>query len=125
MRKVPAPVVSVGCFAARDVFTEAVLEKFELKYVRSTRVDELYVRAPATLGTRERTTLWLSMSFNSDLDSVPVRSSCRVPWASEAVVWRPVPTVTVEGLHGVSMVMLLEPDALRGANIDLMECVLR
>ena len=28
LRKVPAPVVSVGCFAARDVFTEAVVEKF-------------------------------------------------------------------------------------------------
>ena len=46
MRKVPAPVVSIGCFAARAVFTETVVEKFELKYVRSTRVDELYVRAP-------------------------------------------------------------------------------
>ena len=39
MRKVPAPVVSVGGFAARDVFTEAVVEKFELKYVRSARVE--------------------------------------------------------------------------------------
>ncbi len=55
------------------------------------------------------------MSFNCDLDSVPVRSSCRVPLASEAVAWRPVPTVTVEGFHSVSMVMLLEPDTVRGA----------
>ena len=58
MRKVPAPVVSVGCFAARDVFTEAVVEKFELKYVRSTRVDESCVRAPVMLGTMDRTTFW-------------------------------------------------------------------
>ena len=51
MRKVPAPVVSVGCFAAGDVSTEAVVEKFELKYVTSTRVDELSIRAPVILGT--------------------------------------------------------------------------
>ena len=56
LRKVPAPVVSVGCFAARDVFTEAVVEKFELEFVRSTREDELYVRAPVILGTMNRTT---------------------------------------------------------------------
>ena len=99
---------------ARDGFTEAVVEKIEIKYVRTT-VDELYVRAHVTLGTRERTTFWLSMSFNCDLDSVPVRSSCRVPLASEAVAWRPVPTVTVEGFYSVSMVMLLEPDTVRGA----------
>ena len=123
MRKVPAPVVSVGCFAARDVFTEAVVEKFELKYVRSTRVDELYVRAPVTLGTRERTTLWLSMSFNCDLVSMPVRSSCRVPLASEAVAWRPVPPVTGEDFHRVWMVMLARHSERR-CHIDLMECIL-
>ena len=49
MRKVPAPLVSIGCLVARDVFTEAVVEKFELKYIRSTRVDELYIRAPEML----------------------------------------------------------------------------
>ena len=115
LRKVPAPVVSVGCFAARDVFTEAVVEKFELKYVRSTRVDELYVRAPVMLGTMDRTMFWLSMSFSCDLDSVPVKFSCNVPLASDATAWMPVPTVTADGFHSVSMVMLLEPDTVRGA----------
>ena len=108
MRKVPAPVVGVGCFAARDVVTEAVVEKFELKYVRSTRVDELYVRAPVILGTMDRTTFWLSMSFSCDLDSVPVKFSCNVPLASDATAWMPVPTVTVEGFHRVSIVMLFD-----------------
>ena len=102
MRKVPAPVVSIGCFAARDVLTEAVVEKFELKYVRSTRVDELYIRAPVILGTMDRTTFWLSMSFSCDLDSVPL--------ASDATAWMPVPTVTVEGFHNVSSVIELAPD---------------
>ena len=115
LRKVPAPVVSVGCFAARDVFTEAVVEKFELKYVRSTRVDELYVRAPVMLGTMDRTTFWLSMSFSCDLDSVPVKFSCNVPLASDATAWMPVPTVTVEGFQSESMVSMLEPEAVRGA----------
>ena len=115
LRKVPAPVVNVGCFAARDVFTEAVLEKFELKYVRSTRVDELYVRAPVILGTMDRTTFWLSISFSCDLDSVPVRSSCNVPLALEATACKPVPTVTVDGFHRVSIVIELDPDTVRGA----------
>ena len=115
LRKVPAPVVSVGCFAARDVFTEAVVEKFELKYVRSTRVDELYVRAPVMLGTMDRTTFWLSMSFSCDLDSVPVKLSCNVPLASDATAWMPVPTVTVEGFQSESMVSMLDPEAVRGA----------
>ena len=115
MRKVPAPVVSVGCFAARDVFTEAVVEKFELKYVRSSRVDELYVRAPVILGTMDRTTFWLSTSFSCDLDSVPVKFSCNVPLASDATAWMPVPTVTVEGFHNVSSVIELDPDTVRGA----------
>ena len=114
-RKAPAPVVSVGCFAARDVFTEAVVEKFELKYVRSTRVDELYVRAPVILGTMDRTTFWLSMSFSCDLDSVPVKFSCNVPLASDATAWMPVPTVTVEGFQSESMVSMLDPEAVRGA----------
>ena len=115
MRKVPAPVVSVGCFAARDVFTEAVVEKFEHKYVRSTRVDELYVRAPVMLGTMDRTTFWLSMSFSFDLDSVPAKFICNVPLASDATAWMPVPTVTVEGFHNVSNVIELDPDTMRGA----------
>ena len=115
MRKVPAPVVSVGCFAARDVFTEAVVEKFELKYVRSTRVDELYGRAPVILGTMDRTTFWLSMSFSCDLDSVPVKLSCNVPLASDATAWMPVPTVTAEGFQSESMVSMLDPEAVRGA----------
>ena len=115
MRKVPAPVVSIGCFAARDVFTEAVVEKFELKYVRSTRVDELYVRAPVILGTMDRTTFWLSMSFSCDLDSVPVKSSCNVPLASDATAWMPVPTVTVDGFHNVSSVIELDPEIVSGA----------
>ena len=115
MRKVPAPVVNVGCFAARDVFTEAVVEKFELKYVRSTRVDELYVRAPVILGTMDRTTFWLSMSFSCDLDSVPVKFSFNVPLASDATAWMPVPTVTVEGFQSESMVSMLDPEAVRGA----------
>ena len=115
MRKVPAPVVSIGCFAARDVFTEAVVEKFELKYVRSTRVDELYVRAPVILGTMDRTTFWLSMSFSCDLDSVPVKFSCNVPLASDATAWMPVPTVTVEGFHNVSSVIELAPEIVSGA----------
>ena len=115
MRKVPAPVVSIGCFAARAVFTETVVEKFELKYVRSTRVDELYVRAPVILGTMDRTTFWLSMSFSCDLDSVPVKFSCNVPFASDATAWMPVPTVTVEGFQSESMVSMLDPEAVRGA----------
>ena len=115
LRKVPAPVVSVGCFAARDVFTEAVVEKFELKYVRSTRVDVLYVRAPVMLGTMDRTTFWLSMSFSCDLGSVPVKFSCNVPLASDATAWMPVPTVTVEGFHNVSSVLELDPDVVRRA----------
>ena len=115
MRKVPAPVVSVGCFAARDVFTEAVVEKFEFKYVRSTRVDELYVRAPVILGTMDRTTFWLSMSFSCDLDSVPVKFSCNVPLASDATAWMPVPTVTVDGFHNVSSVVELYPEIVSGA----------
>ena len=115
MRKVPAPVVSIGCLVARDVFTEAVVEKFELKYVRSTSVDELYVRAPVILGTMDRTTFWLSMSFSCDLDSVPVRFSCNVPLASDATAWMPVPTVTVEGFQIESMVSMLDPDTVRGA----------
>ena len=115
MRKVPAPVVSIGCFAARDVFTEAVVEKFELKYVRSTRVDELYVRAPVMLGTMDRTTFWLSMSFSCDLDSVPVDSSCNVPLASDATAWMPVPTVMVDGFHNVSSVIELDPEIVSGA----------
>ena len=115
LRKVPAPVVSIGCLVARDVFTEAVVEKFELKYVRSTRVDELYVRAPVILGTMDRTTFWLSMSFSCDLDSVPVKFSCNVPLASDATAWMPVPTVTVEGFHNVSSVIELDPDTVRGA----------
>ena len=49
-------------FAARDVFTEAAVEKFELKYVRSSRVAELYVRAPVILGTMVRPTFWLTDS---------------------------------------------------------------
>ena len=114
-RKAPAPVVSVGYFAARDVFTEAVVEKFELKYVRSTRVDELYVRAPGILGTMDRTTFWLSMSFSCDLDSVPVIFSCNVPLASDATAWMPAPTVTVEGFQSESMVSMLDPEAVRGA----------
>ena len=119
LRKVPAPVVSIGCFVARDVFTEAIFEKFELKYVRSTRVDELYVRAPVTLGTRERTTFWLSMSFSCDLDSVPVKSSCNVALASDATAWMPVPTVTVEGFQSESMVSMLDPEAVRGATTTI------
>ena len=115
MRKVPAPVVSVGCFAARDVFTEAVVEKFELKYVRSTRVDELYVRAPVILGKMDRTTFCLSTSFSCDLNSVPVKSSCNVPLASDATAWMPVPTVTVDGFHNVSSVMELDPEIVSGA----------
>ena len=115
MRKVPAPVVSIGCFAARAVFTETVVEKFELKYVRSTRVDELYVRAPVMLGTMDRTTFWLSMSFSCDLDSVPVKSSCNVPLASDATAWMPVPTVTVDGFHNVSSVIELDPEIVSGA----------
>ena len=115
LRKVPAPVVSVGCFAARDVFTEAVVEKFELKYVRSTRVDELYVRAPVMLGTMDRTTFWLSMSFSCDLDYVPVKSSCNVPFASDATAWMPVPTVTVDGFHNVSSVIEVDPEIVSGA----------
>ena len=85
------------------------------KYVRSTEVDPIYATVPVTLGMRERTTFWLSMSFNWDLDSVPVRSSWRVPLASEAVICRPVPTVTADGFHNVSIVMLLDPEAARGA----------
>ena len=119
MRKVPAPVVSVGCFAARDVFTEAVVEKFELKYVRFLfkYVDELYVRAPVMLGTMDRTTFWPSMSFSCDLDSVPVKFSCNVPLASDATAWMPVPTVTVEGFQSESMLSMLEPEAVRGATV--------
>ena len=117
MRKVPAPVVSVGCFAARDVFTEAVVGKFELKYVRSTRVDELYVRAPVILGTMDRTTFWRSMSFSCDLDSVPVKFSCNVPLASDATAWMPVPTVTVEGFHNVASVIELAPEIVSGATV--------
>ena len=115
MRKVPAPVVSVGCFAARDVFTEAVVEKFELKYVRSTRVDELYVRAPVMLGTMDRTTFWLSMSFSCGLGCVPVKFSYNVPLASDATAWMPIPTVTVEGFHNVSSVIELAPEIVSGA----------
>ena len=115
MRKVPAPVVSVGCFAARDVFTEAVIAKFELKYVKSTRVDELYVRAPVILGIMDRTTFWLSISFSCDLDSVPVKSSCNVPLPLEATACKPVPIVTVDGFHRVSIVVELDPDIVRGA----------
>ena len=115
MRKVPAPVVSVGCFAAIDVFTEAVVEKFELKYARSTRVDELYVRAPVILGTMDHTTIWRSMSFSCDLDSVPVKFSCNVPLASDATAWMPVPTVTVDGFHKVSCVIELDPEIVSGA----------
>ena len=117
LRKVPAPVVSVGCFAAGDVFTEAVVEKFELKYVRSTRVDELYVRAPVMLGTMDRTTFWLSMSFSCDLDSVPVKSSCNVPLASDATAWMPVPTVMVDGFHNVSSVIELDREIVSGATM--------
>ena len=115
LRKVPAPVDSVGCFAARAVFTEAVVEKFELKYVRSTRVDELYVRAPVILGTRDRTTFWLSTSLNCDLDSAPVKSSNNVQLASDATAWMPVPTVTVDGFHNVSSVIALDPEIVSGA----------
>ena len=93
----------------------AVVEKFELKYVRSTRVDELCVRAPVMLGTMDRTTFWLSMSFSCDLDPVPVKFNCNVPLASDAIAWMPVPTVTVEGFHNVSSVMELDPDTVRGA----------
>ena len=106
IEEVPTPVVSVGCSAARDVFAEAVVEKFEFKYVKSTRVDELYVRAPVILGTMDRTTFWLSISFSCDLDSVPVKSSCNVPLALEATACKPVPTVTADGFHRVSIVML-------------------
>ena len=90
---VPAPVVSVGCFAARYVFTETVKGKLELEYVRSTRVDELYVRAPVILGTMDRATFWLSMSFSCDLRSVLVEFSCNVPLASDATAWMPVLTI--------------------------------
>ena len=115
MRKVPAPVVSVGCFAAGDVFTEAVVDKIEFEYVRSTRVNELYVRAPVILGTMDRTTFWLSMIFNCDLESARVSFSCNVPLASDAASWMPLPTVTVEGFHNVSSVIELDPDTVRGA----------
>ena len=79
------------------------------------RVDELYVRAPVILGTMDRTTFWLSMSFSCDLDSVPVTSSFYVPLASDATAWIPVPTVTVDGFHNVSSVIELDPDTVRGA----------
>ena len=115
MRKVLAPVVSIGCFVARAVFTETVVEKFELKYVSSTRVDELYVRAPVILGTMDRTTFWLSMSFSCDLDSASVKFSCHVPLAWDAAAWMPVPTVMVEGFQSESMVSMLDPEAVRGA----------
>ena len=36
--------------------------QIELKYVRSTRVNELYAKALAMLGTMDHTTFWLSMS---------------------------------------------------------------
>ena len=80
-----------------------VVEKFELKYVRCTRVDELYLRAPVVLGTMDRTTFWLSMSFSCDLDSVPVKFSCNVPLASDAAAWMPFPTVMVDGFYIVSL----------------------
>ena len=74
-----------------------------------------HVKLPVTLGMRLRTTFWLSMSFSWDRDSVLVIFSASVPLASDAVACKPVPTVTVDGCHKVSLVMLLDPETVRGA----------
>ena len=74
-----------------------------------------HVKLPVTLGMRLRTTFWLSMSFSWDRDSVPATLSASVPLASDAVACKPVPTVTVDGFHRVSIVMLLDPETVRGA----------
>jgi len=61
-------------------------------------------------------TFWLLMRFRFEQDSVPVKFSCDVWLASDATAWMSVPTVTVGGFQSESMVSMLEPEAIRGAN---------